>query len=370
MKNKKIKIEYETKRKVKNQSKLKTDENKRSLSYKNPKILLLDEYEKNTNIQENPIVLPTNLKEIVSSHEIGMSSNYFDETKLTKEVIDELKSKEYLTTNLKSRTFIDQWKLIEKMRISEVAPVDTMGVKACFEELIPLPLKKYQMLIALLLSSQTRDPITFNVMNNLITHGLTPENINLTSEERIKQLIYGVSFYNNKAKQIKKLTNIVIEDFNSDPPETYQEVTTLPGIGPKMGYLYLQCCLNKNEGIAVDTHVHRISNRLDWAVNSLNPESTRIQLQKWLPKQLWREINPLLVGFGQTICKAVKPSCSSCLINNTCKFGISLLQLHKKKSVSKLKISNTILKSFREQTRNIKPKRKASVKIKRHKANI
>lgn len=109
------------------------------------------------------------------------------------------------------------------------------------------------------------------------------------------------------------------EKYSSDPPETFKEITSFKGIGPKMAHLYLQCCCDKVEGIAVDVHVHRICNRLKWT-NSKSPEETMKQLQEWLPKELYVDINFVIVGFGQTICEAKKPKCDQCLIRDSCPF--------------------------------------------------
>jgi endonuclease-3 len=91
----------------------------------------------------------------------------------------------------------------------------------------------------------------------------------------------------------------------------------LPGIGPKMAHLTMQCAWHKTVGIGVDTHVHRISNRLGW-VKTKNPEETRKDLEDWLPPSHWREINALLVGFGQICCLPVKPSCTTCPVKDSC----------------------------------------------------
>ena len=92
-----------------------------------------------------------------------------------------------------------------------------------------------------------------------------------------------------------------------------EDLVKLPGIGPKMGYLALSCAWGKNDGIGVDVHVHRICQRLRFTKKPKNPEATRAQLESWLPKDKWQEINKLLVGFGQQICSAKAPNCSNCL---------------------------------------------------------
>jgi endonuclease-3 len=108
-------------------------------------------------------------------------------------------------------------------------------------------------------------------------------------------------------------------------PEDYDKVIKLPGIGNKMAYLYLKCCCNKIEGIAVDTHVHRISNRLGWVNNTKTPEETRKGLQKWLPHEYWYDANMYLCGFGQTICEAKKPKCEECGLKDICDFRLNTL---------------------------------------------
>lgn len=110
----------------------------------------------------------------------------------------------------------------------------------------------------------------------------------------------------------------------------------LPGVGPKMAFLALQTAWGKNEGIAVDVHVHRISNRLKW-VNTLKdskgPEATRAALQDWMPVELWPEVNHMLVGFGQTVCRPVKPLCNQCTLGQTC--PASLLKPHNRRTSAK-----------------------------------
>ena len=87
----------------------------------------------------------------------------------------------------------------------------------------------------------------------------------------------------------------------------------LPGVGPKMAHLLLQESFGKTEGISVDTHVHRIAYRIGWVENEIkNRNKTAGELEKWLPKERWEAINPLLVGFGQTICRPVGPKCDQC----------------------------------------------------------
>lgn len=120
-----------------------------------------------------------------------------------------------------------------------------------------------------------------------------------------------------KAKYIKKATEILVEKHGGKVPAVYKDLIALPGVGPKMAHLVLQEAFGKTEGVSVDTHVHRISNRLNW-VKSKTPLETASQLEEWLPKDKWSHINHMLVGFGQTICKPIKPQCYKCSIKDIC----------------------------------------------------
>ena len=155
-----------------------------------------------------------------------------------------------------------------------------------------------------------------SAMLRLRKFGLTPEHIVQTSEEELQDLIKPVGFYKRKAGYLKRATEMLIEKYDGDIPDTIEELVKLPGVGPKMGYLALKVAWNKTDGIGVDVHVHRISNRLQW-VHSDTPEQTREQLEAWLPKKYWFDINLLLVGFGQQIC-ASNPKCDKCKLTGLC----------------------------------------------------
>ena len=135
--------------------------------------------------------------------------------------------------------------------------------------------------------------------------------------DKIVELIYGVSFHNNKAKSIKHLAQEIRDKYDDDPPESLEEVVKLKGIGYKMALIYLKDVCGKVEGIAVDTHIHKIANRLGWT-ETKNAEKTRKQLESIVDKKYWEEMNPILVGFGQEICKSVKPKCDECLLIKEC----------------------------------------------------
>ncbi|XP_041990700.1 endonuclease III homolog 1, chloroplastic-like [Salvia splendens] len=213
---------------------------------------------------------------------------------------------------------------IRKMRSSEDAPVDSMG---CEKAGVSLPPKerRFAILISSLLSSQTKDQVTHGAIQRLLQNDLlSAEAINKADEGVIKELIHPVGFYSRKACNMKKVAKICLDKYDGDIPSTLEELLELPGIGPKMAHLVMNVGWNNVQGICVDTHVHRICNRLGWVSRpgtkqrTSTPEQTRESLQLWLPKEEWVPINPLLVGFGQTVCTPLRPRCGICKISDYC----------------------------------------------------
>ncbi|XP_027355878.1 endonuclease III homolog 1, chloroplastic isoform X1 [Abrus precatorius] len=213
---------------------------------------------------------------------------------------------------------------IRKMRCSADAPVDTMGCEKAGNTLPPKE-RRFAVLVSSLLSSQTKDHVTHGAIQRLLQNDLlTADAINNADEETIKKLIYPVGFYTRKATNLKKIANICLMKYEGDIPSSIEQLLLLPGIGPKMAHLVMNVGWNNVQGICVDTHVHRICNRLGWVSRlgtkqkTLTPEETRGALQRWLPKEEWVPINPLLVGFGQTICTPLRPRCGECRISELC----------------------------------------------------
>ncbi|KAK0092772.1 hypothetical protein PV326_000639 [Microctonus aethiopoides] len=211
---------------------------------------------------------------------------------------------------------------IREMRKNSTAPVDEMGCHKCSDTKATPPIFRYQSLVALMLSSQTKDQTNHAAMERLKAHGCTPTNIVGTSDEILGKLIYPVSFWKRKVQYIKRTSEILLKDYNGDIPDTIEGLCALPGVGPKMGHICMDIAWNKISGIGVDTHVHRICNRLQWVKKQAkSPEETRKQLESWLPKNIWSEINYLLVGFGQEICQPQRPKCEQCLNKKLCPFA-------------------------------------------------
>uniref|UniRef100_A0A0N5AGT8 Endonuclease III homolog n=1 Tax=Syphacia muris TaxID=451379 RepID=A0A0N5AGT8_9BILA len=211
---------------------------------------------------------------------------------------------------------------ITLMRKSADAPVDTLGCHMIADVLAEPKVFRFQSLLGLMLSSQTKDHVTAAAMQRLRSYGCTVDNIMKTSAVELEKLLIPVSFYKRKAIYIKKVAEILHEKYADDIPQTVKDLCALPGVGPKMAYLAMQSAWGKLEGIGVDTHVHKIANRLAW-VKTKKPEETRLALESFLPKTQWSEINKILVGFGQQTCLSMSPKCSTCLNNKICpKIGV------------------------------------------------
>ncbi|XP_028162612.1 endonuclease III-like protein 1 [Ostrinia furnacalis] len=208
---------------------------------------------------------------------------------------------------------------LRNMRSNNDAPVDSMGCHMAMDENAPPEVMRYQSLIALMLSSQTKDQVTFAAMERLRARGLTVDNVLNMTDEELGKLIYPVGFWKTKVKYIKKTTQTLKEQYNSDIPDSVEKLCKLTGVGPKMAHICMKVAWNKVTGIGVDTHVHRISNRIGWVKKTTaTPEDTRKALQSWLPFELWSEVNHLMVGFGQTICLPISPICNECLNKDIC----------------------------------------------------
>mmetsp|Transcript_3694 Transcript_3694/g.5167 ORF Transcript_3694/g.5167 Transcript_3694/m.5167 type:complete len:317 (-) Transcript_3694:300-1250(-) len=235
-------------------------------------------------------------------------------------------------------SFEQQLKGIRSMRRHKNAAVDNYGTGAISEQSQGLDgkAKRFEVLVAAMLSSQTQDPVTAAAVDRLrelcaTNGGLSPsvllhlKDTQGFDEEALAKVLSPVSFHERKAMYIFKVCNILREQYSEDIPRSLEDLLDLPGVGPKMAILVMDIAWNEVAGICVDTHVHRLSNRLGWVdtwnytkPKSQNPEKTRKQLEAWIPRDLWRDINPLLVGLGQQVCPALGPKCSECQINQIC----------------------------------------------------
>lgn len=174
----------------------------------------------------------------------------------------------------------------------------------------------YEILIASLLSARTFDTVTTQVYPELFRLANTPAKMVRLSESDIEKIIHRVAFSGAKAKQIKALSQILIDKYNSQVPETIQALDELPGVGRKIANLTVTMAFG-TPGITVDVHVFRIVNRWGY-VHAKTPDETELLLREKLPHKYWIEINGLLIPFGQNICRPGVPFCSKCPIYEFC----------------------------------------------------
>ncbi len=206
------------------------------------------------------------------------------------------------------KTFVKILNILEKEKKKWNAPVVSLLAKRTKDP--------YRILISTIISLRTKDEVTKEASERLFSLADNPYDMIKLSEEDISKAIYPAGFYKNKAKTIKEISKRLIEEFNGKVPSDLETLLSFKGVGRKTANLVL------SEGfgipaICVDTHVHRISNRLG-IVSSKTPEETEKQLIEKVPKEYWNKINENLVAFGQTICKPVTPLCSKCPVNNFC----------------------------------------------------
>ena len=206
------------------------------------------------------------------------------------------------------KTFVKILNILEKEKKKWNAPVVSLLSKRTKDP--------YRILISTIISLRTKDEVTKEASERLFSLADNPYDMIKLSEEEISKAIYPAGFYKNKAKTIKEISKRLIEEFDGKVPSDLETLLSFKGVGRKTANLVL------SEGfgipaICVDTHVHRISNRLG-IVSSKTPEETEKQLMEKVPKEYWNKINENLVAFGQTICKPVTPLCSKCPVNNFC----------------------------------------------------
>ena len=175
----------------------------------------------------------------------------------------------------------------------------------------------FLILIGCLLSLRTKDTVSLPASLRLFQQATTPQSMLAIDQGALEKLIYPVGFYRRKARSIHALCRILLDQFAGKVPSTMPELEALPGVGRKTANLVLA------EGfgipaICVDTHVHRISNRLG-IIATKTPEQTEIALKKVLPQQYWAEYNRLMVMWGQNICVPISPKCSACPLYSLCK---------------------------------------------------
>ncbi|MFX1310003.1 MAG: endonuclease III domain-containing protein, partial [Promethearchaeota archaeon] len=201
--------------------------------------------------------------------------------------------------------------------------------EAHLDELARKKQDPYKILISTILSARTRDANTRMATEKLFANFKTPKSVSEADIEEIEQLVKCSGFYKVKAARIKEISKVLIEKYGGKVPNNYDDLIDLPGVGSKTANCVLVYAFNV-PAIPVDTHVHRISNRLRW-VTTKNPLQTEKALKDKIPKELWLKLNRLFVRFGQQICLPIRPKCEICILNNQCPKDFSMELAMKKK---------------------------------------
>ena len=188
----------------------------------------------------------------------------------------------------------------------------------------------FKILISTILSARTRDSNTRIATERLFSKYNTPNLIANADIEKLQDLIRASGFYNVKAARIKDVSKILIEDHNGIVPDNFEELINLPGVGAKTANCVLVYAF-KIPAIPVDTHVHRIPNRLGW-IKTKTPEKTEDALKSIIPKSLWLKLNRLFVRFGQEICLPIRPKCDTCPLRETCPKDFTMEEARKKQN--------------------------------------
>jgi len=181
----------------------------------------------------------------------------------------------------------------------------------------------FRILVGCVISLRTKDEVTYPATERLFARAATPAAMARLGEAAIARLIYPAGFYRVKARQIRTIARMLDERHGGRVPDTIDALLTLPGVGRKTANLTVTLGFGK-PGICVDTHVHRISNRLGW-VATKTPDETERALRRVLPRRFWIPINETLVRHGQAVCKPISPLCSACTVSPRCaRVGVGL----------------------------------------------
>jgi endonuclease-3 len=184
-----------------------------------------------------------------------------------------------------------------------------------WDEIVDNP---FTTLISCILSLRTKDKVTEKASIRLLKKYDTPQKLTKLSAKKIQSLIYPVGFYKTKSKRIKEISKTLIEKYDGNVPDDFDELLKLKGVGRKTANIVMAYGHKKLGFLPIDTHCHRIPNRLGW-IKTKTPEQTELELRKILPKKYWDDFNHLFVTFGQTICVPISPFCSKCPIKKYCK---------------------------------------------------
>jgi len=178
--------------------------------------------------------------------------------------------------------------------------------------------RPFRILIATILSARTKDENTTKAADKLFKLYGTPQKLAKAKVKDVEKVIKSVGFYHVKSKRIIEVANLILSKYNGKVPADIDKLVDMPGVGRKTANCVLVYAFEK-PAIPVDTHVHRISNRLG-LVDTKTPEETEMALREKIPKKYWLDINNTFVMYGQNICKPISPMCTVCKIRNSCNY--------------------------------------------------
>jgi endonuclease-3 len=174
----------------------------------------------------------------------------------------------------------------------------------------------FRILVSTVISLRTKDEVTDEASRRLFAIADTPVSLQKLNVRTIQKAIYPAGFYKTKARTLKEISRRLVEQYGGRVPDTVEELLTFKGVGRKTATLVVSLGYGKS-AICVDTHVHRVSNRLG-VVDTSNPTETEFALMEVLPQRYWIGYNELLVRFGQQVCKPISPLCSACPVRRRC----------------------------------------------------
>ena len=181
-----------------------------------------------------------------------------------------------------------------------------------------IPKTPFTVLISCILSLRTKDEVTEEASIRLLSKYPTPDLLSQQPIEHIQSLIYPVGFYKTKAHRIIEISKTILKNYNGLVPKDFNALLSLKGVGRKTANIVMVYGFQQHNYLPIDTHCHRIPNRLGW-VHTKTPDETEQQLRKILPEEYWMDFNHLIITFGKTICTPISPYCSHCPIKTYCK---------------------------------------------------
>ena len=209
---------------------------------------------------------------------------------------------------------LNAWKQALDQELGDATPrEETLSVAVISQQ---YPRSPWAILVSTILSLRTKDAVTIAASRRVLEAAPNPQALLALPLEELAALAYPVGFYRTKAANLHRIAAILLEAHNGLVPEEMEALLRLPGVGRKTANLVLAEAFGQ-DAICVDTHVHRIANRMGWC-STPNPDATEMMLRAAMPRKYWRESNGILVLFGQHICRPISPFCSNCPITQHC----------------------------------------------------